>query len=113
MVSPGVVPGRVRTAVVVAVTLLLTALMLAPVAFLARGALEGGTDGVAGALAAGEVRVALGHTVLLALVVTDCLVGAALHHDALREAEADEVSPVLRARFDHVLGTLVVLVGGH
>ena len=70
MVSPGVVPGRVRTAVVVAVTLLVTALVLAPVAFLAGGALEGGAGGVPGALATGEVRVALGHTVLLALVVT-------------------------------------------
>jgi len=60
----------VRPAVVAVLALLVTALVLAPMAFLARGALERGVDGVTGAVATGEVRDALWHTVTLALVVT-------------------------------------------
>ncbi len=47
-----------------------SALLVVPMAFLVRGALEGGPDGVRAALGASEVRRALWHTVTLAMVVT-------------------------------------------
>ncbi len=62
--------GRLRSVAVAAVALVVTALVAAPLAFLLRGALEGGLDGVTAALATGEVRNALWHTVTLALAVT-------------------------------------------
>lgn len=56
----------------------------------------------------GKNRAARYHTALGSLrEVLACLeVGAALGY-------LPEVDPVLRGRFDHVLGTLVRLVGGH
>ena len=61
-----------------------------------------------GSYSRGKNRGARYHNALGSLrEVLACLeVAAALGYVA-------EVNPVLRARFDHVLGTLVVLVGGH
>ena len=74
-----------------------------------RGALASAPLNVAeGSYSRGKNRGARYHTALGSLrEVLACLeVAAALGYVA-------EVDPVLRGRFDHVLGTLVVLVGGH
>lgn len=63
-------PPRLRMAAVVVVVLLITVLLPAPMLFLVRGALEGGTEGVTAALSTRDVREALWHTVTLGVVVT-------------------------------------------
>lgn len=65
-----------RPAAVTVVALLVAGLVLAPIGFLVRGALEGGVDGLTGALSTEEVRDALGNTVVLAIVVTAAAVVA-------------------------------------
>jgi iron(III) transport system permease protein len=62
--------GGVRPFAVAGATLLVAALVLAPLAFLVRGAADGGVAGVSSTLATREVGEALWHTVTLALVVT-------------------------------------------
>lgn len=68
--------GHLRLTVVGGVTVLVLALMVLPLAFLVRGALEGGISGVVGALTDDEVRTALWHTVTLSVVVTTAAVAA-------------------------------------
>ena len=59
-----------RFAVVGGMTVLVLALVLLPIVFLVRGALEGGITGVVEAVTADAVRTALWHTVTLSVVVT-------------------------------------------
>jgi iron(III) transport system permease protein len=62
--------GGARPFVVAGATLLVAALVLAPLTFLVGGAANGGVAGVWNTLATREVKGALWHTVTLALVVT-------------------------------------------
>lgn len=59
-----------RLALVGGVTVFVLALVLLPLAFLVRGAMEGGITGVVEAVTTDEVRTALGHTITLSVVVT-------------------------------------------
>jgi len=59
-----------RPVAVAVVALLFAALVAAPLVFLVRGAFDGGVDEVAAVLGTSDVRIALWHTITLAVVVT-------------------------------------------